>query len=167
MHAVNPQKLDIHFLVPFVEGTTHVLKIQCQTVATPGKPFFKGRQEFNCPVDIAGILGITSQAFNGTIAICFPEKVFLSLMSKMLGEEFTEINKDLEDGAAELLNMIFGHAKKILNPQGHTIEKALPTVIRAKNLSINHNGSKESILLPFSIDDMTFYMEIATEKTAL
>ncbi len=157
-------KLDVAFINPFIEGTIHVLNVQCQTRITAAAPMLKGKEDFKCQTDIAGIIGITSQRFKGSIAICFPEKVFLGLMSKMLGEEFSEITDDLKDGAAELLNMIFGHAKKVLNENGHTIDKALPSVVRGPNLKIDHSGSHDSIVLPFKTEDSVFFMEIGTEK---
>lgn len=159
-----PTKIDVSFINPFIEGTIHVLEIQCRTKANPLKPLLKRSGEFDCKTDIAGIIGITSKSFTGSIALCFPEKVFLDLMSRMLGEEFTEIGEDLKDGAGELTNMIFGHAKTILNSRGHTIDKALPSVIRAPDLKIDHLGNHDSIILPFSVEEQSFFMEIGTEK---
>src|SRR5262245_39596069 len=134
-------QLDVSFFKPFVDGTLKTLKIQCNLEGSPGKPFIKGTQaqpEF----EIAGVIGITSEKFSGNITLCFPGKVYLTLMSNMLGEQFTEINKDLQDGAAELLNIIFGSAKVVLNQQGHTIQKAIPTVIRGTALQTTYIGSK-------------------------
>lgn len=160
----SPSKIDVSFINPFIEGTVLVLNVQCSTEVTPLKPILKNSEDFKVQTDIAGIIGITSPTFTGSIAICFPEKVFLYLMSKMLGEDYQEITKDLEDGAGELLNMIFGHAKKILNTKGHSIEKALPTIVRAANLSVSHASSQSSIQLPFEGGAGTFFMEINTEK---
>jgi len=157
-------RLDVSFVNPFVEGTMHVLKVQCKTQISPLKPILKSKGDFKCRIDIAGIIGLTSQSFQGSIAICFPSEVYLSLMSRMLGEEFQEITDDLKDGAGELTNMIFGHAKKVLNANGHTIEKALPSVIRGPNVQIDHPGATDSIILPFDADGRIFYMEIGTEQ---
>src|SRR3954464_11630819 len=98
-------QLDARFFKPFVDGTINTLKTQCNVVPTPGSPFIKGTKQ-QPDFSIAGVIGITSTAFNGTITLCFPEKVFLGAMSKMLGTEFPEITSDLQDGAAELLNII-------------------------------------------------------------
>jgi CheY-specific phosphatase CheX len=83
----------------------------------------------------------------------------------MLGEKYTELNDELQDGAAELLNMIFGHAKVILNKQGHTIQKAIPTVIRGGNLQTTHLGNSKVVVLPFSVgaEIGEFYIEICAE----
>jgi CheY-specific phosphatase CheX len=60
--------------------------------------------------------------------------------------------------------MIFGHAKTILNEQGHSLQKALPTVVRAPNMRLNHAGAGPALLLPFTAKEGDFYMEIRMEK---
>lgn len=159
-----PPKLDVSFINPFVEGTMHVLKVQAQMTSTPEKPLLKGPATSSLKIDIASLIGITSANFNGGVAICFPDNVYLAIMSNMFGETYTEITKDIEDGAGEILNMIFGHAKKILNERGHTFEMALPTVVRANNLQLNHTGTAGTIILPFKTEAGPFYLEISTEK---
>ncbi|MDX9730798.1 MAG: hypothetical protein RBT63_03415 [Bdellovibrionales bacterium] len=81
-------KLDVNFVNPLIEGTLHVLKVQAQMEVTPGKPKLKDLENPPPNIDIAGIIGVTSSGFNGGIALCFPEKVFLSIMSSMLGEDY-------------------------------------------------------------------------------
>jgi chemotaxis protein CheX len=157
------KKLDVSFINPFIEGTLHVLNVQCSSVATPQKLELKSKFSAKNPIEIAGIIGINSKSFKGVISLCFPAIVFLELMSKMLGEEYHEINDELKDGAGELTNMIFGHAKKILNENGHTFDKALPTVAYGKDLNIVTKSSGESVVLPFLISGNIFYMEILIE----
>ena len=155
--------LDPQFFKPFIQGTLSTLKIQCFLEATPEKPFFKDKQE-QVSIEIAGVIGLTSSAFNGTIALCFPAAVFLVIMSNMLGEKFGEITRDLEDGAAEMLNMIFGQAKVTLNEQGHNIEKAIPTVVRGVGIQIHNLAKAQTLVLPFKTSAGPFYVEICTEQ---
>ena len=84
----------------------------------------------------------------------------------MLGEEFKEINKDLEDGAGEILNIIFGHAKTVLNSKNYGIEKAIPTVIRGHGILVKHVTQVASIVVPFETDVGSFHMEIGVEGIA-
>lgn len=163
--VASPSAFDVNFINPFIEGTIHVLKIQCQTAAIASRPILKGSEEMKFQTDIAGLIGITSPSFSGSIVLRFSEKIFLSLMGKMLGEEYKEITQDLEDGAGELLNMIFGHAKKVLNDNGHSFEKALPTIVRGSAMSVNHASAQGgAILIPFATDDGMFCMEIGFGK---
>tara|TARA_B110001454_G_scaffold218991_1_gene249083 strand:- start:130067 stop:130915 length:849 start_codon:yes stop_codon:yes gene_type:complete len=154
-------KLDVSFINPFIEGAIKTLDVQCQVTVTIDKPLLKTKDTKLPSIDILGVIGITSKAFNGNISICFPSKVFLFIMSKMLSEDYKEITKDLEDGAGEILNMIFGHAKRVLNENGHSFEKAIPAIVRAKDLSVSHLNDQGSIILPFKSEAGDFYMEIS------
>lgn len=157
-------KIDVGFINPFIEGVIHVLKVQCNLECQPAKPFLKSENSDLQSADIAGVIGISSPHFRGSISICFSESTFLLLISRMLGEEFSEISDELEDGAGELLNMIFGHAKRILNEKGYAIDKAIPTVVRGKGVTVNHISEQGTIVLPFKAEGSGFYMEICTEQ---
>ena len=155
-------KLDVNFINPFIEGAIQTLKLQCSFPTTAGKPFLKGSGP-EIKIDIAAVIGLTSKAFNGSVAICFPQKIFLTIMEKMLGEKYTVITAELEDGASELLNIIFGHAKKELNTKGYAIEKAIPTIIRGSDMSVKHLTSSPTLVLPFDSEAGTFHIEVATQ----
>ncbi|MBI3556766.1 MAG: chemotaxis protein CheX [Deltaproteobacteria bacterium] len=155
--------VNVNFFKPFIDGTANTLKVQCSTEAKPMKPYFKGQSnEPERTFSIAAILGITSPSFTGTISVCYPKPVFLGLMNRMLGEKYTDLSRDLEDGAAELLNIIFGHAKRVLNAQGFTLHMAIPTVIRGENMTSRHVSETPTIVLPFSSDLGEFFLEICT-----
>ncbi|MDX9731901.1 MAG: chemotaxis protein CheX, partial [Bdellovibrionales bacterium] len=112
---------------------------------------------------IAGVISLTSAAFKGSIAICYPQETFLSLMSHMLGETYTAITNDLEDGAAELLNITFGQAKAVLNEKGYKIDKAIPTVVRGRELRVRHVASQPTMIVPFESSSGPLHIEISLE----
>ncbi|MBI3544133.1 MAG: chemotaxis protein CheX [Deltaproteobacteria bacterium] len=155
---------NVNFFKPFVDGVINTLKVQCSTEFKTAKPFYKDAS--NGPkVAIAAILGITSPSFTGTISLGCPKGVFLGLMGRMLTETFTDIDQELEDGAAELLNIIFGHAKRILNTQGFTLHMAIPTVIRGEGITQRHIADAPTIVLPFTSDLGEVFLEICTFPT--
>ncbi|RZA05874.1 MAG: chemotaxis protein CheX [Proteobacteria bacterium] len=164
--CAGPLRIDVNFINPFIEGTIQTLGVQCQTPIAPDRPARKGQGTDTFRTDIAGIIGITSPVFTGSIAICFPESMFLLLMSRMLGEPCPEITKDMEDGAGEILNMIYGHAKKVLNEKGFSFEKAIPTVVRAPGLILSQINEQGTILLPFRAEEGSFHMEISVRQGA-
>lgn len=163
-HVVPKKKpaIDVNFLNPFIEGTMKTLSVQCNMNCKPLSPKLK-TPAFKHPIDIAGVIGVSSKGFMGSIAICFPKEIFLKIMSNMLGEEFSEIDEDLEDGAGELLNIIFGHAKKVLNQTGHSLDKAIPAIVRGSALNVRHITSHACFILPFETDFGSFYIEISAE----
>jgi chemotaxis protein CheX len=159
---VQALKIDVNFINPFIDGALETLKVQCSSSAQAGKPFIKG-QGPTITTDIAAVIGLTSAAFSGSIAICFPQVVFLTIMERMLGEKNSTITKELEDGASELLNIIFGQAKRNLNQKGYAIQKAIPTIIRGQELQVRHLTPSSTLVLPFQLDVGTFHIEVATE----
>jgi chemotaxis protein CheX len=156
-------KLDITFVNPFVEGTIETLRVQCSSEAKQMKPFLRGNgPKLDC--EIAAFVGITSSAFSGSMALCFTKSAFLGLMNSMMGENYTEITNDIQDGAAELCNIIFGQAKRVLNNQGHDVQLAIPSIMRGQNLEPIHLTRTSVIIIPFETINGPFQIEICGEN---
>ena len=160
----NNKKVDVNFINPFIDGVLETLKIQCGIESQPEKPILKGNYKSEEEYAIAGVIGLTSASFKGSISICFPEKTFLGIMGKMLGDNYSTITDELEDGAGEILNISFGVAKKNLNEKGYKIEKAIPTVIRGEGVVVKHLVQGKTIILPFQTELGSFCVEIAIEE---
>lgn len=157
--AAPPKKMDVKFVNAFLDAVIKVMKIQTQTEVQAGSPFLKDPKE-GFTGDISGVIGLVSDAFNGAIVINFPEKTFLGVISRMLGEEFKVLTPEISDGAAELTNIIFGQAKVTLNELGYGIKMATPSVVTGKNHTISSAGNGPRITVPFSCDLGKFSVEI-------
>lgn len=155
--------IDINFVNPFLAATLNVLKIQASIEATPGKVYLKKNDEA-LKGDVSGVIGIVSDTFNGSVVISFPEKTFLKVMSGMLGEEYTELSKDILDGAGEITNMIFGMAKVTLNERGYGIKIALPQVISGKGHSLSAMSKGPTVIIPFSSSAGDFFVEVSLSE---
>lgn len=151
------------FIQPFLDATLNVLKIQAGISAVAGD--VKVRASGELPRgDVTGYIGIVSEEFNGSVAICFPEGTFLNVMSAMLGEQYTELNQEILDGVGELTNMIFGMAKVSLNEKGYGIKMALPQVISGKNHMVVSLGRGETITIPFESSAGEFRLEMSLSE---
>lgn len=155
--------LDTEFINPFLTATMHVLKVQASQEVSAGKIYIKKPND-KTSGDISGIIGIVSDAFNGSVVISFPEATFLKIMSSMLGEEYTSLSQDIIDGAGELTNMIFGQAKIVLNEKGYGIKTAIPSVITGKDHSTNSLTHGPIVVVPFSGACGPFMVEICLSK---
>ncbi len=165
MGPVPKSTLTDEFIEPFLLATVHVLNVQAQVEAKPGKTQPKqASQVMSC--DVSGVIAVISEKYSGSMIICFPEKTFLKIVSSMLGETYSEVNKDILDGAGELTNMIFGQAKIVLNQNGHTIQTALPTVVSGKNHDLSANGKGASVVIPFESQAGNFFLELGISEAA-
>lgn len=159
--------MDADFFKPFVDGTLETLKIQCGTEAVPQKPFMQAATQ-STETAIAAVIGVTGDGFRATVTLCFPERTFLKIMSNMLGESCATITPELEDGVAELLNIIFGAAKRTINQKhGSGIQMAIPTILRGAGLQARALTNGRVVVLPFATPDGDgFNIQISSDSGA-
>ena len=103
--------MNVEFINPFINATTSVLETMCMMSSTPGKPYVK--KDNKATGDVSGVLGLAGEQ-TGSFAVSFSESCIIKVVSNMLGEEITALNKDVEDAVGEITNMISGGARKDL-----------------------------------------------------
>ncbi|RYZ66981.1 MAG: STAS domain-containing protein [Proteobacteria bacterium] len=160
MMAPPKHRFDAQFINAFLVAGKEVVEAQVQTAVRPGTPFVRDMKD-HMGGDISGVIGLTADKLNGSVVITFPENTFLTLMSKMLGEDYKELTPELHDGAAEITNMIFGKAKAALNEKGYGIKMAIPSVVTGKNHSIQNRSNGPRVVVPFESDVGSFTMEVS------
>lgn len=154
------KKIDIAMLNPFVEGASKAFEVQIGLAIRPLKPSSK-KYIFENGDAIAGILSLDIPNFKGQISICFNKEVFCKVYAALLGEEITNIDSESSDAASELLNMIYGHAKTVLNNQFNlNLQPSIPKAI----LNPAPTPSTSPVLvLPFESDSGPFRLEIQVD----
>ena len=139
--------VDVKLCQPFIDAVVSTLKLQCHVEARAGKPGFKDESiEDKSNVYIAA--NIATESTMGTVTVCFTNQVFLYLMGKMLGETFTTITADSEDGAKELMNVVFNQAKKPLAEKGMAAIRSIPTVIFGSQMRIRYLARSKTMRQP-------------------
>ena len=134
-------KIDIEFINPFLEAAIRAITMQSGITAEAGKPFLVKEP---IPSDISGIIPISSPIFTGVFSLEFTKETFLKMVSKFFGEDYTEINEEIEGFSAEMANMVYGAAKAKINEKGYTLMPALPTSVRGAQFS---SGPQSSIAI--------------------
>ncbi len=161
----NRPHLDVELINPFIQATAKVLETQARFKLSPGRPYLRKLDE-KIPMEIAGVIALSCSEFTGSIALCFKSDVFLKVYEGLVGEKRDAIDQDTQDAAGELLNMIFGFAKTVLNDsKGYTIDKAIPTVLVGEKLKIHHQSKNPAIILPFEGPAGSFHIEISIERS--
>ena len=153
--------MDVNLVNPFIEATIHVLSSMAFTDAHVSKPYLK--KDNIAKGDVTGIVGLIGET-RGTLSISFSEKCILSIVSKMFGEEITDIDEEVKDAVGEILNIVSGQARKALEDQGRHLKGAIPTVIAGKNHSITHITSYRIIAIPFDTNNGSFTIEVCLEE---
>lgn len=158
---------DVTLINPFVEAIVNTLEVQAQTQCKAGKPFLLKVEdkEYRPAVGIVGLLNLNSPKFTGSIALVFAEKVFLQVYENMFGEKHEKITPEIQDAAAEILNIIYGTAKTKLNQiPGVDLQSVVPTVVSGEKINLHQNTREKIIILPFESTAGNFQVEIAIEN---
>ncbi len=162
--AKEDKALEKLMIKTFQEAAIHTLEIQCSTKFKAGASFVK-TSENRIIHDIAASMGMMSKTVSGSVALGFKEETFLKIMSKMLGEDYTSLSRDVEDGCGELLNIIFGQAKKVLNESGHQFGKTLPSIFIGQSLRVRQLTPNPAFVLPFESSLGQMVIEVGYRHT--
>jgi chemotaxis protein CheX len=83
---------------------------------------------------ISGIVGLSGD-IQGVVVLEYPLATSLTMVSKFIGEEFTEIDDDVADAIGEITNIIAGYAKKDMF--GLNVSIGLPTVVEGSDYAVH------------------------------
>ncbi len=152
--------LDVNFINPIVAAVSKVLEQMGKIKIARGTPFVKnGKTTMKATGDIAGIIGMNSKRFTGSMAIVFEERLICKIYSGMMGSSVAKLNDDVKDSVGELTNIIFGNAKRDLNELGHTLEPAIPSIVSGKGIEVSHPVDGVCIVIPFESPDGKVLLE--------
>ncbi|MCB0309772.1 MAG: chemotaxis protein CheX [Bdellovibrionales bacterium] len=142
---------------PFAESTINVLKTMSQTEVVPGKPSLKSDNKTRGV--ITGIIGMAGDQISGNMILSFDAPAILGIVSRMLMEEFKEVNDDVVDAVGELTNMISGGAKNLLSKQGYNFAMATPMTLRGETVEIRQLSPAPIITIPFETPEGKVWVE--------
>ncbi|WP_025209499.1 chemotaxis protein CheX [Hippea sp. KM1] len=151
-------KLSVEWINPFIEATEEIL----ETVAmiSPKRGQLALKKDSTVEYDVSGIIGITGEAI-GSIALSFPKKTAIKVVSNFTGEEVLGIDNDTADAIGELTNMIAGRAKKIFSDKGVKLKISVPNVVIGKNHTIASPKGTPTIVIPFTSDEGEFAIQVS------
>ena len=148
---------------PFLSATRNVINTMCFLECKIGNPALKPSE--GSPGDVIGVIGMTGEHMGASLALVFQKEAILHIVSKMLGEDFAELNDDVVDAVGELTNMISGCARKELSESmGVNFEMAIPSMIKGPCQINYHKTASPVIQVPFDCEGKIFWLEICFTK---
>ncbi len=126
--------MDVAHMQPFIQETINTFEVMLGV--RPEDRELETKDSTDGTYDISAMVGITGSG-SGGVVLSFPEDVACKIVSRMLGEEITELNQDVYDGLGELVNIITGNAKRGLVRYGyHDLALSLPNVVVGKHRTV-------------------------------
>lgn len=147
--------MNVEYINPFLHSAVNVISTMAFIDPKPGAPYIEKTNKTKG--EVTGYLGLAGSNIKGTVIISFQGKAALEIVSSMLGEEFLEINQDIEDAVGELTNMIVGGAKRVLSEKGYKFNLAIPTIVTGEEVTLNIKTKGPMITIPFTLDSGTAF----------
>jgi CheY-specific phosphatase CheX/CheY-like chemotaxis protein len=157
------EKFNVEIINPFLEGVLKTIEAMCSTIPVIMEKKIRPRDS-EASADLSAMIPMRSTLFKGSMILGFPQETYLKFYKAMLDEEITEITDDNDDGASELCNQIFGHAKAELNKMGFDLEPSLPMVVHGPGHRIKHIIDSSSLVLNFNSSFGSFFVEITMKS---
>ena len=150
--------MDIKYINPFVDAVKKVFDTMIEVPFKLGKPSLK---KGNLPeYEISGFIGLTGTV-SGCAVINMNKDVALLLVSKLIGDEVTELDDDCTDAIGEIANMIAGNAKTDFPSEGTSI--SVPSVVVGKH-KVSYPTGLPIISIPCITDKGPLVIEVALKK---
>ncbi|MEO7163342.1 MAG: chemotaxis protein CheX, partial [Bdellovibrionia bacterium] len=163
---INPE-INTNFIKAFIQITPIVLYAQTQMLCKQKKISMKKDNLSLLPGEISGIIKVSIRDVYYAIILCFPTDTFLKIMSRIKGENFTEINKDIQEGAAELISGIFEQVRTSVKKDKSNVTASIPAVFLGSKLtSLDFEGKGpvsmekgKMVTVPFESHFGEFFIE--------
>jgi chemotaxis protein CheX len=154
--------MKVEYINPFIGGvfklfdTMLASKVERGTLALADKDSAGG--------DITAIIGLSGPA-RGTVALIFPLATAHALVGRLLQLDEKEVDENVSDGVAELVNIVAGSAKaKLANgDRASVINLGLPTVIRGADYVVGSPKEATWLDVPFSSELGKFNLRVTFE----
>lgn len=143
---------------PFIKSTIDVIKTMASAKAVKKDIYLK--RNHTLFGDISGVMSLSGDA-EGIVAITFQNDLGYYLVANMVGCDPSDLTpEDLHDGIGEIINMISGAAKAVLNKKGGSIAIAIPTVIIGYGHQIAHPRDVPVVVLIFEVNNQPFAIQL-------
>lgn len=111
--------------------------------------------------DMSSLINMEGSGGKGSVAISFSRPVIEAVAKLMLPPGLPFSDDILKDLTGELSNMIAGGMKAELEDHGLKFDISLPQISFGEAHKLLHNSSSPVILLPFSTELGSFYVELS------
>ncbi|HNA87848.1 MAG TPA: chemotaxis protein CheX [Anaerolineales bacterium] len=126
--------MDVKFLNPFVQAAVEVLKTEVGANAVRGEVSL--HKSSLTSDDITVLINLIGDVY-GVVMYGMSTVTCLNMVSKIMGQEFTEFNTLAQSGVAELGNVISGQATIRFSESGYKSNISTPTVLNGNGVEIS------------------------------
>ena len=155
------QEIRVDFIAPFIKATVKTFQNMMSLNVVVQRDQVKIKHGYRMHGEISGIIGLTG-ATTGTCSLSMNEALATDCIERMLGEKVELGIHDpvVHDGIGEIVNMIAGHAKALLESvkdpvsgqQKYRFSITLPTIISGSSHELYQKSGTVCVIIPFKTE---------------
>jgi chemotaxis protein CheX len=154
--------VDANLLNPFVQAAVEVLKAEVEADVSRGD--ISMQKSSLTSEDITVMINLVGDVY-GVVMYGMHKNTCLNLVSKILGQEFTELNSLAQSGVAELGNVISGRATIRFSETGFKSNISPPTVLNGNGVEISTLDFPRIVVpLNTQFGTLTVHLALRTKK---
>ena len=150
--------IDILMINALFESLFEIFATMVRLKISPGVPVPK--QGNVSKGAVTGLIGMNAAGAQGSVALTLTLPTIRAISKGMLGEEIASLDSEAKDLTGELTNMLVGGAKRIMSEKGVEFDMQTPKLLMGEGHDIVHESNGQTVLLPISIAQDEFYLEL-------
>lgn len=155
--------MELKYINPFLESVYEVFDSMLSCKVERGNAnMVKSMEVTDALVALIGLSGPVC----GTVALLIPRDTALKIVGRFVGEDYEDVDENVRDAVAELVNIIAGGAKARLSDGDTPIALSLPNVIEGKGYSVYYPSGSVWLDNPFSSELGSFSMRLSFKFSA-
>jgi chemotaxis protein CheX len=121
--------MKVEFVNPFVQAATEVLEAELRGEAKRGT--LRLAKTAVTTDEVTAVVGVTG-TLNGLVMYSMSEATALGIVSRVMGQDFTDFDALAQSGIGELGNVITGRAGVLLSEAGYPSNISPPSLVIGK-----------------------------------
>src|SRR5438094_4429336 len=125
--------MKVEFVNPFIQAASEVLDAELGTESQRGK--LRLHKSAFTTDEVTALVGVTG-TLSGLVLYSMSQATAIGIVSKMIGQDFTEFDALAQSGIGELGNVITGRAGVLLSEAGYPSNITPPALVIGKGTMI-------------------------------
>jgi chemotaxis protein CheX len=150
------------FINPFLQAATEVLETELGT--TPRRGTIGLQRSAYTSNEVTAVVAVTG-GVAGMVMLAMAEATARAMVSKIMGQDFPELDALAQSGVAEIGNVITGRAAVLLSEAGFESQLAPPMLIIGRNTMIS-TLDVQRLVIPIETDFGKVEVQVALKLMA-
>jgi chemotaxis protein CheX len=149
---------------PFLQAATDVLAGETQMRVDRGSLTYVATP--STTLDVTAVISLSGERLGGVVAIAMLERTARVLVSRILGQPFSDFGGLAQSGVGELANVIVGRAAMLLSAAGYESTLAPPLVIVGTGTQVP-SLAVQRLVIPLHLALGTVEVQLAVRERRL